>query len=288
MTVLNVVEQGFYYLRACLDLYTDHCAFIVLFFLGALLLCVTGTEKERRIFLPGTILLLLTVYNPLSPVLLMRFFDVNSEYYRFFWITPVVVLLPYLAVKTILSAKTLEARVALGILIAVLFCFSGRFLYADGYEKADNLYKMPDELIRISELIHEDSDAEYPKAFLEFEYNMQMRQYDPKILLTIDREEYLFAASSDYSQEMIEDPDHPQNRLLACLVKNQDVDADALLEALEQTHTEYVVLSKNSPKGKLLKEAGLREIADTQDRVIYKYDLREPYRFELVDYSGVY
>ena len=79
MTVLNVVEQGFYYLRACLDLYTDHCAFIVLFFFGALLLCVTGTETEKRIFLPGTVLLLLTVYNPLSPVLLMRFFDVNSE-----------------------------------------------------------------------------------------------------------------------------------------------------------------------------------------------------------------
>lgn len=288
MTVLNVVEQGFYYLRACLDLYTDHCAFIVLFFFGALLLCVTGTETEKRIFLPGTVLLLLTVYNPLSPVLLMRFFDVNSEYYRFFWITPVVVLLPYLSVRTISGAKSLQGRVLLGILFISLFFFSGRFLYADGYEKAENLYKMPTELIRISELIHADSDAEYPKAFLEFEYNMQMRQYDPKILLTIDREEYLFAASYDYSQEMIEDPDHPQNALLAGLVKNQEVDADALAQALEQTHTEYVVLSQDSPRLKLLKEAGLREIAKTQTRVIYKYDLQEPYRFELVDYSGVY
>ena len=126
MTVLNVTEQGIHYLRACLDLYCENCAFPVLFFVALLFLCVKGSKEEKRLFLPGAIVLLLTVYNPLMPVLLMRFFDVNSEYYRFFWITPVVILVPYVAIRVILMQKSKPMMAAMTVLLIVLFILSGK------------------------------------------------------------------------------------------------------------------------------------------------------------------
>ena len=115
-----------------------------------------------------------------------------------------------------------------------------------------------------------------------------MRQYDPKMQLTIDREDYLYVMTNDYTDEMLKDEEHPQYRLLAELIKLQDVNADAFVDALEATKTEYVVVIKDHPRIGYLEEAGLKKVAETAEHVIYKYDVKEPYVFELVDYSVVY
>ena len=128
----------------------------------------------------------------------------------------------------------------------------------------------------------------YPKVFLEYEYNMQMRQYDPRMLLTVDREDYLYAVVNEFTQEQLEDETHPQYRIIAALVKYQDVSIEDFIDAMEETHTEYVVLDKASPMFAYLKEAGLKETGMTQTHRIMKYELREPWEFELVDYSVVY
>ena len=288
MQGLNVFEKGIGYLEACLSYYTGACAYLMLYVAALVYVCVFGSRREKEIFIPCSVFLLLTVYNPVAPVVLDHFFDVNSEYYRFFWIAPVIILVPYLFTKLIITRVSAAQRIIVSSLILVICILSGRFVYADGIKLAQNIYKMPDELIEISGLIHEDSEAEYPKAFLEYEYNMQMRQYDPKMLLTIDREDYLNAVSIPYTEEMLSDELHPQYRLLAALVRYQEVDEQSFLDALEVTKTEYVVLSKSHPRIDYLKDAGLKKVSETEDHVILKYEIKEPYDFELVDYSVVY
>lgn len=288
MTVLNVYERGLDFLRLCLDYYSENCAFLMLFFIALVFVCIKGNETEKRIFIPSGLFLFLTVYNPICPVILIHFFDVNSEYYRFFWIAPVVILLPFVAVKLIEMLDNKWGKIGLFALIVLLFITSGNFLYSNGYEKAENIYKMPGELITVSEVIHSDANVEYPKAFLEYEYNMQMRQYDPKIMLTVDREDYLRAISLDFSEEEVLDDNHPQYRILATLVKQKPVDMSEFLEALELSHTEYVVLDKNNPMTDYLETAGLESVGETENNRVYKYNLKESYEFSLVDYSVVY
>ena len=275
-------------MRLCLDIYSENCAFLMLYFLALVFLCIKGSELEKRIFIPCGLVLLLTVYNPVCPVILMHFFDVNSEYYRFFWIAPAIILVPYVAVRLVMMLDAPAKRVGLAVLIAIMIIMSGNFLYGSGYVPSENIYKMPNELIEVSEIIHNDTNKEYPKAFLEYEYNMQMRQYDPKILLTVDREEYLYATSMNYTDEMLQDETHPQYKLLASLIKYQQVEPEDILDALELTHTDYVVLSKANPTTVLLNQAGLNIIGETENRVVYRYDLKEPFEFTLVDYSVVY
>ncbi len=285
MQGVNVFENGIGYMLKCLGLYTSGTGFFVMYIAAVVYILIKGDKIEQKIFIPQAVILLVTVYNPFVPLILDKIFDVSSEYYRLFWIAPVVILVPYAASKMISEADTRNARIAASALIAAMFIVGGNFVYAKGMEVAQNIYKMPDELIEISKMIHEDSDTEYSRAFFEYDYNMEIRQYDPKILLCIDREDYLYAVSYSYTEDMLEDEAKPENRLLALLVRNQKIGADEFTDALDKTGTEYVVLTKGHPQTAFIKSAGLYEIGDTKFHTVFKYDLKEPAGYELVDYS---
>ena len=285
MQSINIYERGIGYLSAVMSVYMENCAYFVLYLLGLIYILIKGNEREREIFLPSSLIMLLTIYNPVVPLMLNKFFDVNSEYYRLFWIAPVVILTGYIATKIIFDTTGKRELIAVCIFGVVIGMFAGNYAYKDGYRKTENIYQIPDELIEISELIHGDCNAEYPKSFFEYEYNMQIRQYDPKMQLTIDREAYLRAVAEDYPRDMIEGEDYPEVRLLASLVRGQYVDPEAFADALERTKTEYIVLSKGNTGEELLKDAGLSKVGETGSHVIYKYDMAEPYIYELVDYT---
>ena len=287
MQGVNVFENGIGYLAKCLGLYTAGTGFFALYLIAVLFILLTGSKKDRQLFIPQAVMLLVTVFNPLTPLILDRIFDVNSEYYRLFWIAPVIILVPYAAAKIITGAEHGTKKTLAVSLVAVMFVFGGNFVYGSGMDIAQNIYKIPDELITISEMIHEDSKTEYAKAFFEYEYNMEIRQYDPKMLLCVDREDYIYAVNYSYTDEMLGDETKPQNVLLALLVRNQRVDEDELCEALDATGTQYVVLTKGHPQTALVKRAGLYEIGQTPTHTVFRYDLMEPVEHELVDYTGV-
>ena len=284
MQNLYIKELGIKYLYECLKRFNGSTGYLLLFFLLCIFLYFKGNENEKKIFIPLAVIMAVTVYNPIFPVIIAKFTDVSNEYYRFFWITPVIVLVPYMITKFILYINS-KLYIVLGIVI-ILFCSS--FVYKDGFKVAENIYKVPDELIEISEIIHEDSEDEYPKAFMDYEYNMMMRQYDPKILLTIDREDYLYAANQDYTTDMIYDKEKPQYRILAALARYQAFEMKTLLDGFDMTNTEYIVLETGSTMIDRLLNEGLTKVAETETRTVLKYNLKEKKPFELVDYSEVF
>ena len=286
MQNVNVYENGIGYLLKCLRLYNGGTGFFVMYLFALIFIMLKGDRRERGIFLPGAFVFLVTVYNPIMPLVLDAIFDVNSEYYRLFWAAPVVILVPYVITKLVYAVKEGTGRMA-AVVIAFLVTFAGgKFLYAEGFTAAQNIYKIPDELAQISAIIHEDSQTEYTRAFFEYEYNMEIRQYDPKMLLCVDREDYIYAMNYSYTEEMLDDETSPSARILALLVRNQRVSTGRFTDALESTNTEYVVLTAGHPQAAFLRRAGLYEIARTDTHIIYKYDLKAPSEFELVDYSG--
>ncbi len=287
MQGVNVFENGIGYLLKCLGMYTSGTGFFAMYLIALIFILIKGNKKDVQMFIYPAALLLVTVYDPLTPVIIDRIFDVSSEYYRLFWIAPVIVLVPYAAATVISGAGKGSGRATAAVLIAAMFILGGNFVYAKGFDVAENIYKIPDELIEISGIIHADHGEGYAKAFFEYEYNMEIRQYDPEMLLCVDREDYIYAVNYSYTDEMLADEAKPQNRLLALLVRNQSVDADDLCEALDMTGTEYVVLTKGHPQASFIKKAGLYEIGDTATHIIYRYDLTDPSAYELVDYSGV-
>lgn len=278
------------YLKECLTRYNGSTGYLVLYFAALIFILIKGTDKEKKIFIPMSILMLITVYNPIFPHILCMFADINSEYYRFFWMSPVIVLVPYVLTKLIICLKEdkIKNKKTVIILAVLILACSSKSVFASGMSFPENRFKMPNELIEISEIIHGDSGNEYAKAFFEFEYNMQIRQYDAKMLLTVDREDYIYAMSNEYTQEMIDSDEFPQYRIVAALFRYQDVDTDRLLEAFESTKTEYIVLTTGSTMIPELMDAGLTEVAKTKGHTILKYNLADDTPFELIDYSDVY
>lgn len=287
MQSINIYEKGISYLSAVMSVYMENCAYFLIYLAGLIYILIKGDKRDKEIFLPSGILMFLTIYNPVVPLLLNNFFDVNSEYYRLFWIAPVAILCGYIAAKIICGAKCTGENVTIIVLVCLIALTAGNFVYAGGYNQIENIYQMPDELIEISKMIHNDSDAEYPKAFLEYEYNMQMRQYDAKMQLTIDREDYLRAVRESFPQDMIEDDEHPQYRILAALLRGQYVDPESFENALEETKTEYIVISKGNDQTELFENIDINLIGETDNHEVYKYNIKEPYEFELIDYSDV-
>ena len=290
MQDVTVASDKIAYLRECLTRYSGSTGYLVLFFALLLFVLIKGSDKEKRIFVPTGVLMIATVYNPVFPHILTVFTKIDSEYYRFFWMTPIIILVPYVATKLILALLdgNIKHKKTVIVLLVIAVVLAANPVFKSGMRLAENEFKIPDELIEISELIHADTNREYPKAFLEYEYNMQMRQYDGKMLLTIDREDYLYAVTKEYTTDMIDSEEFPQYSLLAALVRYQNVSSEKIINALEVTDTEYVVLTTGSTMIPVLEEAGLTEVAKTKGHTILKYNQQEIQDFELIDYSGCY
>ena len=294
MQGLHIADAGFSYIFRCIGLYYEGNVYFLLYIASLVFLSFAGGGQDRRrmreIFLPQFILMAITVYNPVFPVALNSFFDVNKEYYRFLWMTPVIICMA--AAGTVMvtdlagnpgfgrsgggaGAAAAVRQWAAAVFILCLFAAGGSYLYKDGYIVSPTIYHMPDEIPGIAEMIHEDSDEEYPRAMFEYDYNMMIRQYDASILLSCDRETYLDAMAGNVTYDTAMEDGAYIDRLLAVVGLNIRIDEDRFISALEHTHTEYVVVTTEDGMVPYLKRAGLTVVGETED-------------FELPDYSEVW
>lgn len=289
MQTLNVQESGFLYIFKCIGLYSGGCFYLALYIAALIFLFKKGTKRDREIFLYPSLVLLFTVFNPVFPVAINSVFDINKEYYRFIWITPVVILLSYTASKIVFENDYSKGkRTIIGAAITCILMGLGVCVYAKGYTPAANIYKMPEEVLQVSEMIHNHANVEYPRALCDYNMNMEIRQYDASILLAADREQYMNAVAGQISDEMIASEGNYPEKLLAMLVMGKELDFDVFKEALDATNTEYIVLDHYSRMIYYLEKAGLNKVGETQTRVIMHYDLKDPKKFELADYSEVW
>ena len=303
MQSLNINDAGFSYIFNCMALYSEGGVYFVIYVISLLFVCTiagrypalqnkdgTDTRKrDRLIFLPQAVMMLLTVFNPVFPVLLNSIFDVNKEYYRFLWMLPVITLIAYAGVKIVFETSKNTARgLIAAVLLICIFMSAGTCIYENGYAKAENIYKMPAELLQVAQIIHRDSDVEYPRAMFEYDYNMQIRQYDASILLPCTREQYLNAVSGGIDHEKIHAEENYYNRLLAVVALNIRLDKEDFLKGLEETDTEYVVLSSANDMLSHIKSMGLKEVGRTANHIVLHYGLETRKEFSLADYSEVW
>ena len=286
MQSLNIADAGFSYIFKCIGFYSEGCMYFILYLAALVFIIVKGERNIKDIFVPSAVLMLITVFNPVFPVVLNSIFDVNKEYYRFFWMVPVIIEVSYAASLLVSEyAGTVTRKAILVLIISSVFVTAGTFVYKDGYVKAPNIYKMPTEIPEISEMIHNDSKVRYPRAMFEFDYNMQIRQYDASILLACDREAYINAISGTLTWKEISADENYYNRLLAVVALHQELSSKDFLEGLDQTNTEYVVVSSASPVLGYMEDCGLKVVGRTENHTVLHYDLKEPKEFELADYS---
>ena len=142
---------------------------------------------------------------------------------------------------------------------AVLFILSGKYVYDSDYiSKAENLYHIPDTVIRICELIHPDDADENVQVTVVVpeELTYFVRQYDSDIRMPYGRE--MIASQWDY-----------YNAVHAAMEETEVIDLETLIAACREEYCQYIVLSPTREVEGDPEELGLILLAEIDGYPVY-------------------
>lgn len=272
-------ESSWLFVLKCLDEYWAGCPFLIYFFVGLIWTYVCKKGKEARVFWYYTIVLGLTVYNPLIiHYVVPRLVDAEL-YYRFFWILPVTIGVAYFFTLGVAECKKNWMKwVVTAVLMAVIVTTSsvnGNIIY--NVHLPENLYKVPDAVLYACDIIHRDYDGEGdPKVIFTDEYEIYVRQYDPSIRLTIDRNTRLYYNGSSVVGEVKENNAYKRRkRILDVLNSAEEVSVKKFRKAMKKTKTNYLVVPEWYSCHDYLLEAGLTVVDQTGGIIVYRFELEE-------------
>ena len=138
---------------------------------------------------------------------------------------------------------------------------------------AENIYKVPNELRSICDVIHEDSKKEEPRVVFGDDLNMVARQYDPSLRLVLERNYRLYRAGSTVVGNYEKKKDYQIQKVIMDVVSYQMTDTDMakFKASLDKTKTDYLVVQLEQNCHDYLRQAGCVPVAQTEKYVVYRY-----------------
>lgn len=270
-------ESSWLFVIKCLKEYWAACPFLLYFFLGLIFTGIRKREKETRIFWLYTIVLGLTIYNPLVIHFAVPRFMGAELYYRFFWVLPVTVGTAYFFALLVENCpgnwRKWLVTVGLLVLIVTTSSVNGNVVY--NVRLPENFYKVPDQVLYACDIIHRDYKGEGdPQAVFSDEYEIYVRQYDPSIRLTIDRNTRLYYNGSAVVGEIKENNRYKRRkRILDVINSAEEVSVKKFRKAMRKTKTNYLVIPEWYSCHDYLLEAGLEVVDQTAGIIVYRFDL---------------
>ncbi len=149
--------------------------------------------KEKRkyvriLFLYMPLILLFLYFNPIFAALVYRAAG-GEIYYRILWLLPITVVIAYTCVCIYgRMAQNRQGRANLFALCAAgIMAISGSFIYSSPlFSRAENIYHMPDVVVRICDAINvpgREVMAVFPLELVQY-----VRQYSPTTCMPYGRE----------------------------------------------------------------------------------------------------
>ena len=274
---ITIEELGMKFVDACMKLYWGPCWYPALFAIGLIATLIWGRKKSSMIFIGCTAVLFLTVYNPVVVKYIIAKLGFDKEYYRFIWLLPVIPGVAYYGVKAVcLFPKRWMKAAAAAVLLGIFVLFGNPLdRVVNNFAFAENIYKVPDELIQVCGIIHENQNNPEQMARVVFDgtLNNKVRQYDASMRLIISRNSSIYRAGSTVTGVYDENSDgYKRQKALLDVVDYQLYDdMEAFKKALQETRTEFVVVSKNEELQKVLEENDCERIGETVSYNIFRF-----------------
>jgi len=275
MAGVSAAEQGLKFVWACFTTYWGSCLFPLLFAAGMIWTLIRHRSRTPIVLAVYTASLCLTVYNPLLANIAVSKLHLENEYYRFFWLLPVIPGVAYYAVLLVFGRKARWQRLLMAAAAAVMIIRCG--VPIEGvtvhFSAAENLYKVPSYFMDLCEDIHEDSGRRTSRVALPYELIVIARQYDASLRLVIPRDIALFRMGSAVIH-VNEEGNYYQTRkpIMDLLFFDEEVPAEELKEALTKAKSRYIVVDSSYNANELLREAGAVEVAQEWKYTLYRFD----------------
>lgn len=217
--------------------------FVILFLLGVYYIYRTKKQNIKEIFVYPVLIYGITIFNPFIHWILIWKMGFNGRSHRFFWVIPMVFVLSWLAAEAVFQMKSQGMRLVLFLILIGICLFTGRPMYYEEHFKTENIYKVTDETLEISNKLKEiEGEREKNVIINNHNINYFIRQYDPSICLIESprRIEDLEQVSElDYENDL----QKKANEIVVGYFHNHyKAEASEVYTALKEKNVEYLVL----------------------------------------------
>ena len=209
-------------------------------YLGCLFYIIQKKDEElKQIFVWPFFISLVTIFNPFIMEWVLKKLGWRDRYSRFYWIITVMFLCAFMGAKLIVKQKKGAER---NILVLFLLCFlylcSGR---ATAIELDDNVYKIDQSVIEVSDMIGRNKDTKNPVVLCDADLYYWLRQYDPSVVLAVSNKVmdlYRFQSASGIDPE---EQYKNNKRALSMFTRGVEIDPETANKLLKKNKVQYFV-----------------------------------------------
>ena len=234
-------------------LYTGMRPLIVLAGLAWLYLLFAEKDKKiKTLYVFAPVLILLLFLCPLSRKFFVAAGLDGATYYRVLWTIPLGVITAYGLCRMFEKHRRIGLAVSSALII-----FCGNLVYKSAYiSKAENLYHIPDTVVRICDLIAPEGVQGQVMAVVPEELVYFVRQYNAAIRMP-------------YGREMVEGQWDYYNEVHAAMEETEIIDLEELMEATRKEYCQYIVINRTRQVKGDPEELGLQFLADIDGYRVY-------------------
>lgn len=277
---VSATELGNAFVKTCFGNYQGTGRFLYLTALCFCLLLLQKKEEWRSFFGLYGGFLLLVVFNPFVIWRVVALLGLDDEYYRFLWLIPVAPVLAYTGTKLTEKAGKYGGKGA-GILClagaACLFLAAGTPFFSRSLAIAENIYKIPDEVIEICEIIRADCPKEEPCVAADFDLDVLINQYAPDLRLILSYRAIADIRALEAQGDYI---DEAPSRLYHVLIEETPHDEGYLIYALAEGNVDYIVTHRGTPVREYILESQCRLIAELDQYCIFRVERKQEVSWE--------
>lgn len=227
-----------------------------------------GSKLMKQIFVWPVAILLATVYNPLLMGYVLGMTEWSDRYYRFFWLLPVGILCAYMLATVIEKQKRIDGKAAITLFVLCMVLICGNTQIKEIPD--ENIYKMDDYILELSELIDRESVEEQPVVITDANVYYQIRQYDPTILMAIYNWE-MNLYGENYADE-VDLADQYLSRSNACymFMRGMEIDADIVNAIFAERNVEFFVRNIDYYSDEYMQTLNLSYVGEVEGYEVYR------------------
>lgn len=249
--------------------YWSGFVFPLLILLSEIYILKTKDQFWKKIMVYPIIITLLTVLNPIIMYWIVLKMSWSDRYYRFYWLIPVAFILACSITDILSKLRNGWEKLACSVLVVLILFVLGVRFPVDS--KAENIYKISNEVIEISELIHEDSpENQMPLALYDLSLVPVIRQYDASIRSAMDRGECRGLRYFDVNDKVYLDAAKDDKSYLIIGNINYEYNIDKIRRDMHQRGIEYFIRNKWWFSNSYVDKLGFQWIGETENYEVYK------------------
>lgn len=230
-------------------------------------------ENLKSAFVYPAIFAVFTIFNPYIMLPIIQSIGLTSRVRRLFWLLPVNLLIAYAFTVLLLSQKRKLQRVVVFLVLTAFICLCGENMFSH-MTKSENIYKVSNETLAISELLEEDADSSDEKNCLYTDLELlELREYDASICNLIRRNDLIKwnpdVSDPDTIQEIVSGKNSRQ--ILSLPIRyGITIDQKLFQSQIEKADITYIIVSNTFDLDGYLTEMGYQAIGTTERFSVYR------------------